>query len=249
MPKLIENIVMKILPSKPTEEEEFHLQFITTGLLTTSELSLIQAKKEISHYAKHTKKMFGFIEKMLNEDISDSKFTKTYAKVEKYETTCDSVEIEIANYLTKVNQGKLSDLGRRKSRAMLRIVNELESVGDSNFTMARMLNRMRENNFKYTDRMLEKINLMMTMLEEALSIMRDNLRNSDFDADLASAKEIESRINVYRDQLKAENYENIKNGVYSYEMSVYFIDFVMECERMGDYIINVSEAVNDVNNE
>ena len=249
IPDVLEKMVMKILPTKPDEEEEFHLQFITTGMLSTSELSLIQAKKEISHYAKHTKKMFGFIEKMLNEDISDSKFVKTYAKVEKYESTCDSVEIEIANYLTKINQGKLSDVGRRKARAMLRVVNELESVGDSNYTMARMLNRMRSNNFKYSDKMSEKINLMFSMLDEALSIMRDNLRNSDYNADLASAKEIESRINVYRDQLKAENFENIKNGKYSYETSVYFIDLIQECERMGDYIINVSEAINDVNNE
>ncbi len=241
--KVIEKLVMIILPAHESEDEEFHLRFITTGMLSTAELSLIQAKKEIQFYAKHTKKMFGFVRKLMSED-SDSKFTKLYAKIERYERISDNVEVEIANYLTKVNHGKLSDSGRRSARAMLKLIGEIESIDDSNFTLARIVNRMRESKVQFDTPSLEKIFLMFNMVDEALAVMRENLETDGY-VDLSKAREYETQINRYRDQLKLERFEDIRNGKYTYEEGVFFTDMVQECERMGDYIINVAEALSE----
>lgn len=241
--KVIEKLVMIILPAHESEDEEFHLRFITTGMLSTAELSLIQAKKEIQFYAKHTKKMFGFVRKLMSED-SDSKFTKLYAKIERYERISDNVEVEIANYLTKVNHGKLSDSGRRSARAMLKLIGEIESIDDSNFTLARIVNRMRESKVQFDTPSLEKIFLMFNMVDEALAVMRENLEIDGY-VDLSKAREYETQINRYRDQLKLERFEDIRNGKYTYEEGVFFTDMVQECERMGDYIINVAEALSE----
>ena len=239
--KVIEKLVMIILPAHESEDEEFHLRFITTGMLSTAELSLIQAKKEIQFYAKHTKKMFGFVRKLMSED-SDSKFTKLYAKIERYERISDNVEVEIANYLTKVNHGKLSDSGRRSAR--VKLIGEIESIDDSNFTLARIVNRMRESKVQFDTPSLEKIFLMFNMVDEALAVMRENLETDGY-VDLSKAREYETQINRYRDQLKLERFEDIRNGKYTYEEGVFFTDMVQECERMGDYIINVAEALSE----
>lgn len=244
--KFIERLVMRLRPSRESEEEEFHLRFITTGMLSTSELSLVQAKKEISFFAKHTKKMFGFVRKLMSDEAAGTKFDKLFARIEKYERTSDDVEVEIANYLTKVNQGKLSDTGRRKAKAMLKIVGELESIGDSNYSLARFVSRMRDNKSKFGTETLEKIFLMFNMVEEALNVMRINLDRSDYRADLSKARECELQINRYRDQLKLEHFDNIKSGKYTYEQGVFFTDMIQECERLGDYIINVTEALVEV---
>lgn len=241
--KFIEKVVMWLMPARESEDEEFHLRFITTGMLSTAELSLIQAKKEIQFYAKHSKKMFGFVRKLMSEE-SESKFSKLYGKIERYERISDNVEVEIANYLTKVNHGKLSDSGRRRARAMLKLVGEIESIGDSNFTLARIVNRMRDSKAKFDTASLEQIFLMFNMVDEALNVMRDNLE-IDGHVDLLKAKEQEIQINRYRDQLKLEHFENIRNGKYTYEVGVFFTDMVQECERLGDYIINVNEALSE----
>lgn len=241
--KFIEKVVMWLIPARESEDEEFHLRFITTGMLSTAELSLIQAKKEIQFYAKHSKKMFGFVRKLMSEE-SESKFSKLYGKIERYERISDNVEVEIANYLTKVNHGKLSDSGRRRARAMLKLVGEIESIGDSNFTLARIVNRMRDSKAKFDTASLEQIFLMFNMVDEALNVMRDNLE-IDGHVDLLKAKEQEIQINRYRDQLKLEHFENIRNGKYTYEVGVFFTDMVQECERLGDYIINVNEALSE----
>lgn len=242
--RYIERFVMHIRPSRVREEEEFHLRFITTGLLSTSELSLLQAKKEISFFASHTKRMFGYVRELLSdENQSDSKFGKLYSRIEQYESLCDNVELEIANYLTKVNQGKLSDHGRRRAKAMIKIVGELESIGDSNFTMARLINRMRDQHLKFDRKTMEELTLMFNMVDESLDVMNDNLKRLDFDADIFKARDCETQINRYRDQIKAENFDNIKSNRYSYEIGVAFTDLIQECKQLDDSIINVTEDI------
>ncbi|MDO4461276.1 MAG: Na/Pi cotransporter family protein [Bacteroidia bacterium] len=243
--KLIERIVMRVLPTKPDAEEEFHLRFISTGLLSTAELSQIQAKKEITLFAEHTHKMFGMVRQMLDEQLSSSDFEKLYEKIEKYEDLSDNVEVEIANYLTKVNQGKLSDEGRRRNKAMLKIVGEIESVGDANFSLARLINRVRTQKLVMPESIKEKLNMMLDLVDRSLEVMVRNLSSDDYICDIDSANKCEKDINDYRNQEKMQNFEHVKNGDYPYEIGVYFTDMLQECEELGDYVINVSEALEE----
>lgn len=244
--KLIERIVMRVLPSKPDTEEEFHLRFITTGMLSTSELSLIQAKKEITLFAEHTHRMFGMVRQLLTEDLSESDFEKLYEKIKKHEDLSDNVEVEIANYLTKVNQGKLSDEGRRRNKAMLKIVGEIESVGDANYSIARLINRVRTQNLTMPPMVKEKLLMMFDLVDRSLDVMDRNLAADDNKCDLVRAQICESDINAFRNQEKADNFEHVKNEEYPYEMGVYYTDVLQECEELGDYVINVSEALAEV---
>lgn len=241
--KLIERIVMRVLPSNADAEEEFHLRFITTGMLSTSELSLIQAKKEITLFAEHTHKMFGMVRQLLTEELSDSDFEKLYEKIKKHEDLSDNVEMEIANYLTKVNQGKLSDDGRRRNKAMLKIVGEIESVGDANYSIARLINRVRTQNLTMTPLVKEKLLMMFDLVDRSLDVMDRNLAADENKIELARAQVCESDINAFRNQEKSDNFEHVKNGEYPYELGVYYTDVLQECEELGDYVINVSEAL------
>jgi len=242
---LFEKVVMKMVPSHETEEEEFRLKFITTGMLSTSELSILQARKELHFFGKHSKKMFGFVRKLMAEQ-KDKKFNKIFTRIEKYEGICDNVEVEIANYLTQVNQGKLSDLGRKRSRAMLELVDDLESIGDSNFNLARTINRMRSGKIQFSEEILKKLELMFDLVDESLLVMTENLDDNGDVINISKAKEMEMEINNYRNQLKSEHLDNIKNGKYSYEAGIIFNDLFSECEKLADYAINVSEALNNV---
>ena len=244
---LFKTLVEKIIPLKEDDEEEFRLQYITTGLLSTPELSLFQARKEVQFFAKHTKKMFGFIQKLINE-TDDSKFNKLFAKIEKYERISDEVEVEIANYLSMVNQSKFSDTGRRQVRSIMKQVSDLESIGDSNFNLARTIKRMRERKVKFTPEVMTKLELMFDLVEEALTIMFDNLNEEPSSINFNKAMEIETEINTYRNQLKVEHLDNLKNGVYKYDTGIIFNDLFSECEKLADYVINVSEALDEIYN-
>jgi phosphate:Na+ symporter len=243
---LIQKAAEYLVPQKTSaSDEEFRLKYITTGMLSTSELSILQAKKEVQFYAKHTTKMFGFVRKMVNED-RDKKFNKLLSRVQKYEGISDNVEVEITNYLTQVSQYKLSELGRKRLRAMLKLAGDLESIADSNFNLARSVNRMREKNIKFKPSAMEKIELMFNLVEESLSVMRENLQQDELVVSLTKARLLEDQINNYRNQLKSEHLDNLANNVYSYEAGIIFNDLFSECEKLADYVINVSEALEEV---
>lgn len=243
---LIQKSVEYLVPNKAKDsDEEFRLKYITTGMLSTSELSILQAKKETQFYAKHTTKMFGFVRKMMNEK-KDKKFNKLFSKVQKYEGISDNVEVEITNYLTQISQYKLSELGRKRLRSMLKLSGDLESVADCNFNLARSVNRMRENNVKLKESAMEKLELMFNLTEEALSVMRENLQQDELTVSLTKARLLEDQINNYRNQLKSEHLDNLSNNVYSYEAGIIFNDLFSECEKLADYVINVSEALEEV---
>ena len=241
----LKNLVVRLIKQKTADEEEFRLKFITTGILSTSELSLLQARKETQMFAKHTSKMFGFVEKLMHEK-GDKKFNKLFAKIEKYENICDDVEVEIANYLGQVSQGKLSDFGRNRLRAMLKLVSDIESIGDSNYNLARTMNRMHENKIKLGEALVKKLELMYSLVNESLSVMKENLDKDEKHISLQKARFIESEINNYRNQLKSEHLDNLKNGVYTYETGIIYNDLFSECEKLADYVINVSEALFEV---
>lgn len=241
----LRNLVVRILPQKQQEEEDFRLQYITAGLMSTPELSLLQARREAQFFAKHTEKMFGFVEKLYDEE-SDKKFSKLFARIQKYENISDNVEVEIANYLSEVAQGKLSDFGRRRLRSLLKLVSDLESIGDSNYNLARTINRMYDNKILLPQEVTEKLKLMFNMVSEALGIMRDNLEKDEKLVVLTKARDKENQINNYRNQLKAEHLEYIRTAFYSYEAGIIFNDLFSECEKLADYIINVTEALVEV---
>ncbi len=241
---VIEGVVMRLKPTRESEEETFRLNFITTGLLSTSELSLVQAKKEISVFTKHTIKMYSFLQDMVFKENTIDKFERLFDKIEKYEAISDEFEIEIANYLTRVNQGKLSDDGRRKIRSMLRVIDEMENIGDSIYKCARYIDKMKRNHWTFPKEVMPKVELMASMLEESLEVMRLNIKDDEH-PNLQKAKDIHGQISRYRDQIKTEHIDNIRNNLYTYEVGICYMDIIQECEILSDCVTKISEALSE----
>lgn len=244
--KLYEKICLRVIRPKKGEEEdeEFVLQYISTGMASTDELSILQAEKEMEVYAQRVKKMVGFVKKMTNLKNSDKKFLKLYNRIEKYEDISDRMEVEIGSYLSKVSEGKLSNRSKERVRSILRAVTEIESIADSACNIARHLKRKMEAETEFEEAILENINSMYELTDKALDNMQLLLKNKKItETDLVNSKHIETVINEKRNQLKRENVENLNLKLYSYQNGVFYIDIISECERMGDYIINVIESL------
>jgi len=244
--KLYEKICLAVIKPKKGEEEdeEFVLQYISTGLASTDELSILQAEKEMEVYAQRVRKMIGFVKKMTNLKNSDKKFLKLYNRIEKYEDISDRMEVEIGSYLSKVSEGKLSNRSKERVRSILRAVTEIESIADSACNIGRHLKRKMEAETEFEETILEHINSMYELTDKALDNMQQLLKNKKItESDLINSKYIETVINEKRNQLKRENVENLNLKLYSYQNGVFYIDIISECERMGDYIINVIESL------
>lgn len=241
--KQIEMFVCKVLPLKE-QNEEFRLRYISGGYASTAELQLIEAGKEINNFADRCRRMFSFVQELLTID-KDEDFNKLYSRIEKYESIADNMEVEIAKYLKKVGEGRLSNESKSNIQCMLRQISELESVSDSCFNLARTINRCRTNtNVEYTEQQLSHIRTMVKMVDEALYEMVKILNNFPEPQEINNSNNIESEINNYRNQLKNQNMNDVNAGVYSYQLGVYYIDFISECEKLGDYVMNVVEATN-----
>ena len=240
--KLIEKTVCKILPVKENDEDT-RLRYITGGLLSTAELSVLEAQKEIALYAQRTRKMFGFVQELLNTKKGDE-FNKLYSRIEKYESISDNMEIEIANYLNKVSEGRLSSESKTRIQSMLREVTEIESIGDSCYNLARTLNRKRQNSQEdFTEKQYEHISNMMNLVDGALEEMDKIITHRPtHHVDVNKSYNIENEINNYRNQLKSQNINDVNNQVYGYQLGVYYMDIIAECEKLGDYVINVVDA-------
>lgn len=244
--RLYEKICMTVIrPRKGDEEdEEFVLKYISTGLASTAELSIIQAEKEVEVYALRARKMFGFVRKMTNMDHNDKKFLKLYNRAEKYEDICDQMEVEIGSYLGKVSEGKLSNQSKEHIRSILRAVTEIESIADSSCNIARHLKRKMEANVVFEESLLVNINSMYDLTDKALENMQSMLKNTRIsESALIESQHIESTINEKRNLLKRQNVENLNQNTYSYQNGVFYMDIISECERMGDYIMNVIESI------
>lgn len=248
--KPLEKIVRMLVADKPEGEEEMRLKFITGGLLSTSELSILEARKEIGLFAERTQRMFGMVGELLHIEKDDD-FTKLFSRIEKYEGISDSMELEIAQYLNEVSEGRLSIESKRKIQGMLREVSEIESIGDSCYNLARSLRRHRQNEKeKFTEDQVNHIEQMMKLSNEALTEMVRVLNYDEFRRpDLNKNYNIEHEINNYRTQLKAQNVIDINNQLYSYQIGVYYGDIISECERLGDYVINVIDAYAGIKRE
>lgn len=241
--KFIEKTVCAIIPSKK-EEEEFRLHFITGGMLSTAELSILQARKEINLFASRTRRMFGLVRDLLKLE-NDSEFNKLFSRIEKYENISDSMEIEIAQYLNLVSEGRLSSESKLQVRSMLREVTEIESIGDSCYNLARTINRKHASKKDFTNKQYEHILQMMELTDSSLEQMIRTLENPSH-TDVNQTFNIENEINNYRNQLKNQNVVDVNNKEYDYQMGVHYMDIIVECEKLGDYVVNVVEAQTDV---
>ena len=243
--KLIERTVCALIHPKE-EDEEPRLRFITGGMLSTAELSILQARKEIHLFAERTHRMFGMVQDLLHTEKDDD-FNKLFSRIEKYENISDNMELEIANYLYQVSEGRLSSVSKLQIRAMLREVTEIESIGDSCYNLARTINRKRQTNQDFTEKQYEHIHFMMKLTNDALAQMIVVVEKPEHQSiDINKSFNIENEINNYRNQLKNQNILDVNNKEYDYQMGVYYMDIIAECEKLGDYIVNVVEASSDV---
>lgn len=240
---LIEKTVCFLIKGKKDEGEEYRLRYITGGMLSTAELSILQARKEITLFAERTGRMLDMVKALFYEKNEDA-FLKTYSRVEKYESISDRMEIEIANYLTCVAEGRLSSEGKEEIRIMLRAVSEIESIADSCNNMARSIKRRNEFKSIFTDEQNHNVDQMLALTEKALHRMIEILKKSELVRDdVNPSYNIENEINNYRNQLKIHNVEDINNKKYQYQDGVYYMDIIGEAEKLGDYVLNVVQAV------
>ena len=242
--KYIADCAIKIVPQKGDTEEEFTLKYINTGLLSTSELSLLQARKEIILYANRIYKMFSLVRKLFGEE-KVKKFQKIYSKIEKCEEISDKYEIDIANYLAKISTGEMSKHGSFQVQAYLKIINDIESISDCNYNIARTIVRKQKKKVTFTNEMINNIYKLFELVEKGLDIMQQNI-NSTNSIVIQEAKNIEEKINRLRDVYKKEHLKNCEKNRYSYLTGVIYNDIVCETEKLGDYIINITEDFEEV---
>ena len=237
----IEMLVCKVLPMK-AQEEDYRLKFISGGLLSTAELSIIEAQKEIHSFGERCLRMFGFVPELLQLQ-DEVEFNKLFSRIEKYENITDAMEMEIASYLNKVSKGRLSDASKSQIQKMLRQITELESIGDSVYNLGRTLNRHRMHcQEAFTTEQTQHMLTMMQLVEGALAEMMNQIDQPTTKSGIKTSVNIENEINNYRTQLKNQNLHDVNSGCYDYQLGVFYVDFISECEKLGDYVMNVVQA-------
>ena len=237
----IEMLVCKVLPMK-AHEEDYRLKFISGGLLSTAELSIIEAQKEIHSFGERCLRMFGFVPELLQLQ-DEVEFNKLFSRIEKYENITDAMEMEIASYLNKVSKGRLSDASKSQIQKMLRQITELESIGDSVYNLGRTLNRHRMHcQEAFTTEQTQHMLTMMQLVEGALAEMMNQIDQPTTKSGIKTSVNIENEINNYRTQLKNQNLHDVNSGRYDYQLGVFYVDFISECEKLGDYVMNVVQA-------
>ena len=230
------------------EEEVFRLRYIQGGMMSTAELSLEQAEQEVVHFSEIVKKQYRYARQAVNESDDESRFDELFKKLEHYEQITDRIEFEIAKYLSNIRESDLSQEGTNKLQAMYKIISELESMGDSGFNVGRILQRKNLHSQKFDETTVRKLNHMLDLVDVAIDCMIANLKEGFHHViNISNAQDAEHDINEYRDNLKEEHLRNIESEESGYLRGVYYMDLVSECERVGDFIINVSEALVELN--
>ena len=251
IPQIEKLVCWVIKPKNVDEEDEFRLHFITAGFMKTPELSVLEAQKEIRSFSERMQRMFGMVQDLLNlssstsnkKDNKEGEFNKLYSRIEKYESISDNMELEIAKYLENVSDAHLSDDTKGKIRAMLREVSELESIGDACYNMARTISRKyngKQDHFN--EKQYSHIHQMMGLTDNSLTEMNKLMGGRKESYDVNRTFNIEHEINNFRNQLKAQNITDINNHEYTYAVGTIYMDLINECEKLGDYVVNVVEA-------
>lgn len=241
IPQIEKSVCQLIKPKADKEDEDFRLRFIQTGIMKTPELSVFEAQKEISSFGERIHRMFGMVMELLG--TTDHKnIDKLYERIEKYEGVSDSMEIEIAKYLDQVSDAHLSDDTKAKIRAMLREISEIESIGDSCFNISRTIKRKKDNKEDFTDQQYQNIHQMFKLVDEALTQMNYMFTHDRHTLTMTHTFNIETEINNYRNQLRNQNLDDVDNHLYTYGIGTMYMDIIQECEKLGDYVVNVAEA-------
>lgn len=237
----LEKLVMKMVPNKEEEKEVFHLVYIGKGNANLAELSITEARKEINHFGEICEKGFGYVRQAIQESETD-KFEDFREKLVKYEEITDRIEFEIATYLNQVSQNEISDQARMQVKAYFKIIGEMESLGDSGEAISRLLQRKRDHNKVFNDIMRKRINEMLDTMQNAYDVMNANLAEANV-TDITNAYKAEDAINDMRDKLREEHLKNMEVKSYDYTAGVYYFDLIQELETMGDFMINISQAL------
>ena len=242
IPQIERFVCWVIKPKKVDEEEDFRLHFITAGFMKTPELSVLEAQKEIQQFAIRIQRMFGLVKELLVEK-DEKTFNKMYSRIEKYEGISDNMELEIAQYLDEVSDAHLSDDTKAKIRAMLREISEIESIGDACYNIARTISRKYQGKQDhFNQKQYEHIFQMMELTDQALTQMNALMAGRKVSYDVNRSFNIENEINNYRSQLRSQNINDVDNHVYTYAIGTMYMDIIQECEKLGDYVVNVVEA-------
>jgi len=239
----IEKFVCWVLPQrKDDEENDYRLKHISKGLVATPELSLLEAKKEIANFGQRCYKMFGMVKNLITLTDKDQ-FEKEFNRITKYEKITDNMEVEIANYLDDVDDDGLSREAKIQSQKMMKTIGELESIGDSCYNLGRTINHKREQKEEYTSEQIGHINAMLEMVDKALVKMNEDLQRPEgTPLDFDKTMQIEKDINDFRKLLKETNIKDISADKYDYSLGVLYMDFINECEHLGDYVVNVEQS-------
>ena len=244
----IEMLVCRVLPMK-AQDEDYRLRFISGGLLSTAELSIMEAQKEIHHFAERCQRMFTFVPELMKIQ-DETEFNKLFSRIGKYENITDSMEMEIAAYLNKVSEGRLSDASKSQIQKMLRQITELESIGDSVYNLGRTLNRHRMHcQDAFTPEQTQHMQTMLQLVEGSLDEMMKRIDLTAPRTNITKSINIEHEINNYRKQLRNQNLHDVNAGLYSYQLGVFYVDFISECERLADYVMNVVQAGKGLSND
>ncbi len=241
----LEKLVMKMVPNKEEEKEVFHLVYIGKGNANLAELSITEARKEINHFGEICAKGFGYVRQAIQESETDG-FEELRQKLVKYEEITDRIEFEIASYLNQVSQNDISDQARLQVKAYFKIIGEMESLGDSGEAISRLLQRKRDHGKVFNDLMLKRINEMLDTMQKAYDVMNTNLAQANV-TDITDAYVAEDAINNMRDSLREEHLKNMEVKSYDYTAGVYYFDLIQELETMGDFMINISQALLGLN--
>jgi len=243
----IERIVCWVIKGKTidgeteVEEEHARLQYIEAGLMKTPEIAVLEAQREITSFGERTQRMLNMVVQLLNETDSSAS-VKLYSRIEKYESICDDLELEIAHYLEEVSDAHLSDETKGIIRSMMRQISELESIGDGCYNLARTINRMKMSNENFTDQQLENLHWMLHLVNDSIVQMNVVLSAPLEVVNKHKSLNIESEINTFRDRLKTQNILDVDAHLYTYAIGTAYMDIITDCEKVGDYVINVVEA-------
>ncbi|MDE5982873.1 MAG: Na/Pi cotransporter family protein [Duncaniella sp.] len=238
-------IVERLVPASKNEDETFQLKFISGGMLSAAELNIAQAEKEIVVYGQRVQRMIGMAQNIVHTKDNSEEFTHQFSRLEKYEEISDRMEIEIANYLNRCSEGRLSNEGKHRIASMLRIVSEIESIADCCYGVAKILIRKQESRVKFNEEIYTNVDSMFIDIEAAMANMLLLLSDVEnvHEKDIINSYNLEREINNLRNQLRTANVENINERHYEYQAGIYYMDIIGSLEKTGDYIINVVDEV------
>ena len=246
-PQLVKLTTMIIPQRGDSDDEVFRLKHIGIGMLSTGELSIVQARKESVVYMRRTYRMFGMVKDMF-ETQDEKEFKRLSERINKYETISDRVEIEIAEYLGQVNTTELSEDGGAMLQGVLKIIDDTESIADYCENINNLLLRKRDEGVWFNEYIVDHVTHMFELLDDAFDAMRVNMEGEIEAVSLTRAYECEDQINQFRDHVKREHIAQIERGTYTYQAGILFMDIISQCERMGDSIVNISEDIAEITN-